>query len=46
MEAIKVLSGLGEPRVGRLLAADLLGKSFRTVRLQRNLHCLVFRGHR
>lgn len=43
MEAIKVLSGLGEPLLGRLLVADLRDMSFRTVRLQRNLHCLVCR---
>jgi len=45
MEAIKVLSGLGEPLVGRLLTADLRDMSFRTLRLQRNLHCLVCRDH-
>lgn len=43
MEAIKVLSGLGEPLLGRLLVSDLRDMSFRTVRLQRNLHCLVCR---
>lgn len=43
MEAIKVLSGLGEPLVGRLLVADLRDMSFRTMKLQRNLHCLVCR---
>ncbi|MBI3855833.1 MAG: HesA/MoeB/ThiF family protein [Planctomycetes bacterium] len=43
MEAIKVLSGLGEPLLGRLLVADLRDMSFRTVKLQRNLHCLVCR---
>jgi molybdopterin/thiamine biosynthesis adenylyltransferase len=43
MEAIKVLTGLGEPLLGRLLVADLRDMSFRTVRLQRNLHCLVCR---
>lgn len=45
MEAIKVLTGLGEPLLGRLLVADLRDMSFRTVRLQRNLHCLVCRDH-
>ena len=45
MEAIKVLSGLGEPRVGRLLTADLRDMTFRTLRLQRNVHCLVCRDH-
>jgi molybdopterin/thiamine biosynthesis adenylyltransferase len=43
MEAIKVLSGVGEPLLGRLLVADLRDMSFRTVKLQRNLHCLVCR---
>jgi molybdopterin/thiamine biosynthesis adenylyltransferase len=43
MEAIKVLSGLGEPLLGRLLVADLRDMSFRTVRLKRDLHCPVCR---
>jgi molybdopterin/thiamine biosynthesis adenylyltransferase len=43
MEAIKVLSGLGEPLLGRLLVADLRDMSFNTVRLHRNIHCLVCR---
>lgn len=43
MEAIKVVTGLGEPLLGRLLIADLRDMSFRTVRLHRNLHCLVCR---
>jgi len=43
MEAIKVLTGLGEPLLGRLLVADLRDMSFRTLKLQRNLHCLVCR---
>jgi len=43
MEAIKVLSGLGEPLLGRLLVADLRDMSFRTLRLHRNLHCPVCR---
>ena len=43
MEAIKVLTGLGEPLLGRLLVADLRDMSFHTVRLHRNLHCLVCR---
>lgn len=41
MEAVKVLSGLGEPLQGRLLLADLRDMSFRTVRLQRNPRCAV-----
>ena len=43
MEAIKVLANLGTPLLGRLLLADLRDMSFRTVRLRRNLHCLVCR---
>jgi molybdopterin/thiamine biosynthesis adenylyltransferase len=43
MEAIKVLSGLGTPLLGRMLVADLRDMSFRTIRLQRNLQCLVCR---
>jgi molybdopterin/thiamine biosynthesis adenylyltransferase len=43
MEAIKVLSGLGEPLLGRLLVADLRDMTFRTVKLKRNIHCLVCR---
>jgi len=43
MEAIKVLSGLGEPLLGRLLVADLRDMSFRTMRIKRNIHCQVCR---
>ncbi len=41
VEAIKVLSGLGEPLLGRLLVADLRDMSFRTVKLKRNPRCAV-----
>ena len=41
VEAIKVLAGLGEPLVGRLLVADLRDMSFRTVRVDRNPRCAV-----
>ena len=41
VEAIKVLAGLGEPLVGRLLVADLRDMSFRTVRIGRNPRCAV-----
>lgn len=40
-EAIKVLSGLGEPLAGRLLTADLRDMSFRTLTIQRNPKCRV-----
>jgi molybdopterin/thiamine biosynthesis adenylyltransferase len=46
MEAIKVLTGLGEPLLGRLLVADLRDMSFRTVKIHRNIHCLVCRDKR
>ena len=39
MEAIKVLLGIGEPLVGRLLAYDALEGTFRTFRLNRDPHC-------
>lgn len=41
MEAIKVLSGLGEPLLGRLLLCDLRNMSFRTVPIQRRPGCAV-----
>jgi molybdopterin/thiamine biosynthesis adenylyltransferase len=41
MEAIKVISGLGEPLRGRLLVADLRDMSFRTLKLQRHPRCPV-----
>src|ERR1700757_887188 len=39
METIKVLLGLGEPLVGRLLAYDALEESFRTFRVNRDPQC-------
>ena len=41
MEAIKVLAGLGEPLLGRMLVCDLRDMTFRKVALQRNPDCLV-----
>lgn len=38
-EAIKLLLGLGEPLVGRLLVYDALGMIFRTLKVQRDPHC-------
>jgi hypothetical protein len=38
-EAIKVLLGLGEPLVGRLLTYDALGMRFREVKLRRDPKC-------
>jgi molybdopterin/thiamine biosynthesis adenylyltransferase/rhodanese-related sulfurtransferase len=39
VEALKLLLGIGEPLVGRLLAYDALEQSFRTFKLQRDPHC-------
>jgi adenylyltransferase/sulfurtransferase len=38
-EAIKLLIGIGEPLVGRLLLADALGGGFRTVLIRRDPEC-------
>jgi adenylyltransferase/sulfurtransferase len=38
-EAIKVLLGIGEPLIGRLMTYDALGMRFREVRLRRDPHC-------
>lgn len=38
-EVIKLLTGLGEPLVGRLLGVDALGARFREVRLPRDPDC-------
>ena len=39
MEAIKIVLGLGDPLVGRLLAYDALEESFRTFKVQRDPAC-------
>jgi molybdopterin/thiamine biosynthesis adenylyltransferase len=39
MEAIKVLSGIGEPLYGRMLHIDIANMSFRTLRVKRNPEC-------
>ena len=39
METIKLLLGLGEPLVGRLLAYDALEESFRTFKVNRDPQC-------
>jgi molybdopterin/thiamine biosynthesis adenylyltransferase len=41
MEVIKLLSGLGEPLLGRLLTCDLRTMSFRTVNTARRDNCRV-----
>jgi len=38
-EAVKLLLGLGEPLIGRLLTYDALGMRFREVKLRRDPHC-------
>ena len=43
IESIKVLAGIGEPLVGRLLVADLREMTFRTIRVNRNPGCAVCR---
>jgi adenylyltransferase/sulfurtransferase len=38
-EAVKVLLGIGEPLIGRLLTYDALGMRFREVKLRRDPGC-------
>ena len=38
-EAVKLVLGIGEPLVGRLLTYDALGMRFREVRLRRDPQC-------
>lgn len=38
-EAIKMLLGIGEPLIGRLLTYDALGMRFREVKLRRDPKC-------
>ena len=40
-ETIKLILGIGEPLVGRLLLVDALGMSFRTLKLRKNPTCPV-----
>lgn len=44
-EVIKVLTGIGEPLVGRLLLVDALSMTFRTLKLRRNPACPVCGDH-
>jgi molybdopterin/thiamine biosynthesis adenylyltransferase len=41
MEVIKVLAGLGQPLIGKMLLCDLAAMSFRTIGLRRNDACPV-----
>jgi adenylyltransferase/sulfurtransferase len=38
-EAVKLILGVGEPLIGRLLTYDALGMRFREVRLRRDPNC-------
>ena len=38
-EAVKLLLGIGEPLVGRLLTYDAIGMRFREVKLRRDPNC-------
>jgi len=38
-EAVKVLLGIGDPLIGRLLTYDALGMRFREVKLRRDPNC-------
>ncbi|MCU0491782.1 MAG: molybdopterin-synthase adenylyltransferase MoeB [Chloroflexaceae bacterium] len=44
-EAIKLLTGIGEPLIGRLLLYDALAMSFRELKLRRNPDCPVCGDH-
>jgi hypothetical protein len=44
-EAIKVLLGIGEPLIGRLLTYDALGMRFREVKLRRDPKCPLCGEH-
>src|SRR6202522_4565590 len=40
-ETIKLILGIGEPLIGRLVLVDALGMSFRTLKLRKNPECPV-----
>jgi adenylyltransferase/sulfurtransferase len=44
-EAIKLLVGIGEPLIGRLLTYDALGMRFREVKLRRDPRCPLCGEH-
>lgn len=44
-ETIKLILGIGEPLIGRLLLVDALGMSFRTLKLRKNPDCPVCGTH-
>jgi adenylyltransferase/sulfurtransferase len=45
IEAIKLILGIGEPLIGRLLLIDTLDMSFRTLKVQRNPECPLCGDH-
>jgi adenylyltransferase/sulfurtransferase len=45
IEAIKLILGIGEPLVGKLLLIDTLDMSFRTLKVQRNPDCPLCGDH-
>jgi molybdopterin/thiamine biosynthesis adenylyltransferase/rhodanese-related sulfurtransferase len=44
-EVIKLIVGIGEPLIGRLLLVDALGMSFRTLKLRKNPDCPMCGTH-
>src|ERR1700761_2432677 len=44
-EVIKLILGIGEPLIGRLLLVDALGMSFRTLKLRKNPKCPMCGTH-
>jgi molybdopterin/thiamine biosynthesis adenylyltransferase/rhodanese-related sulfurtransferase len=44
-EVIKLILGIGEPLIGRLLLIDALGMSFRTLKLRKNPDCPMCGTH-
>jgi adenylyltransferase/sulfurtransferase len=44
-EVIKLILGIGEPLIGRLLLVDALGMSFRTLKLRKNPECPMCGTH-
>jgi sulfur-carrier protein adenylyltransferase/sulfurtransferase len=45
-EAVKLILGIGEPLVGRLLLYDALGMKFRELKLRKNPECPICGDHR
>src|SRR5260370_39645154 len=44
-EAVKLILGIGDPLIGRLLLYDALGMRFRELKLRKNPECPVWRDH-